>query len=392
MLASLNKVNLSIHSGKAGLGLYIHLPYCPSRCPYCDFNAKAYDHGEARRLLAGLAVHLERLAPLAQGRALDTVYFGGGTPAMLPAAALAGLLRQARELIGLTPRAEVSLEANPGALSRGKLAALRAAGFNRLSLGAQSFDPELLRAMGRRHTPEDTRRAVAHARQAGFGEVNLDLIYGLPGQSEAQAAADIAAALDLRLEHLSLYELTLAPETPFGRQYRPGQAPLPGDQALAAMEAHALAALEDAGLTRYEVSNFARPGFECRHNQSTWAGGDYLALGPGAHGHLAGVRWAWLADAGAYCDALEQGEEPYAFREELSREQRALELIMLGLRTVRGVELAPLAALLGGDPRRAYPAALAELRQRGWAVIKQGRIVPTARGLAMADAAAALFA
>ena len=157
------------------------------------------------------------------------------------------------------------------------------------------------------------------------------------------------------------------------------------------MEAQALAALEAAGLERYEVSNFARPGRECRHNQATWAGGDYLALGPGAHGHLSGVRWAWLADPAAYCDAVERGEEPYAFREELSPRQRALELIMLGLRTTHGVELAPLAALLGADPGRVYGPALSELQTRGWAVVRRGRLIPTATGLAMADAAAGLF-
>ncbi|MCF8034055.1 MAG: radical SAM family heme chaperone HemW [Desulfarculaceae bacterium] len=377
---------------RSGLGLYLHLPYCPARCPYCDFNAKRYDHGEARRLLAGLAVHLERIVPLAQGRPLDTVYFGGGTPAMLPATELAALLARMRGLMGFTPRAEISLEANPGALSRGKLAALRSAGFNRLSLGAQSFDPGLLKAIGRGHTPDDTRRAAAQARQVGFGDLNLDLIHGLPGQSPAQAAADIAAALELEPKHLSLYELTLAPGTPFGRQYRPGQPPLPGDDEMAAMEQHALAALEAAGLERYEVSNFARPGMECRHNQNTWAGGDYLSLGPGAHGHLSGVRWAWLSDPAEYCDAMERGEEPHAFREELSREQRALELIMLGLRTTHGVELAPLAALLGTDPRRMYGPAMAQLQARGWALVRQGRLIPTPAGLAMADAAAALFA
>ena len=374
------------------LGLYIHLPYCPGRCPYCDFNAKKYDHREARRLLAGLAFHLERLAPLAAGRPLATLYVGGGTPAMLPAAHLAGLLRQARELIGLAPGAEVSLEANPGALSTVKLSYLRRAGFNRLSLGAQSFDPGLLAVMGRRHSPYDTMRAVKAARQAGFANLNLDLIHGLPGQNEAQAQADIKAALELKPEHLSLYELTLAPGTPFGRRYTPGRPPLPSDDEIAAREERALALLEAAGLKRYEVSNFARPGYECRHNQSTWAGGDYLALGPGAHGHLAGVRWAWEADPTAYAAAVETGQEPYAFREELTREQRALELIMLGLRTTQGVELALLAEVLGADPSQAYAPALAELEARGWADLGPDRLVPTPRGLAMADAAAALFA
>ncbi len=375
-----------------GLGLYLHLPFCPARCPYCDFNAKTYDHGEARRLLAGLAVHLERLAPRAGGRRLATVYFGGGTPAMLPAAALAQLLKQIQDRLGLEPDAEISLEANPGALSPAKLAMLRRAGFNRLSLGAQSFTPELLRVLGRRHSPLATFRAVQAARAAGFVNLNLDLIYGLPGQSLAQAERDLAAALELEPQHLSLYELTLAAETPFGRRYRAGEPPLPDDDEMLAMEENALARLEAAGLKRYEVSNFARPGQECRHNQATWRGGDYLALGPGAHGHLAGVRWAYVADPTQYCQAVQAGEEPLAMREELTPEQRALELILLGLRTARGVELTALAALLGDDPRQVYAEALAELEGRGWAHVRGHRLVPTPAGLAMADAAAALFA
>lgn len=375
-----------------GLGLYLHLPFCPSRCPYCDFNAKTYDHGEARRLLAGLAVHVERIAPRAQGRRLSTVYFGGGTPSMLPAAALASLLSQIKEMVGLEPWAEVSLEANPGALSPAKLAAMRQAGFNRLSLGAQSFSPELLRALGRRHTPQATAKAVEAARRAGFVNLNLDLIYGLPGQSAALAAADLMAALELEPEHLSLYELTLSPDTPFGQRFRPGVAPLPSDDEIVDMEQAAKELLEAAGIKRYEVSNYARPGYECRHNQATWQGGDYLSLGPGAHGHLAGVRWAYVSDPAEYCRMVEAGEEPLAMREELSREQRALELILLGLRTVRGVELASLAVLRGADPRRVYAGPLEELRRRGWGLIARGRIIPTEAGLAMADAAAGLFA
>ena len=375
-----------------GLGLYLHLPFCPARCPYCDFNAKTYDHGEARRLLAGLAVHLERLAPNAQGRRLSTVYLGGGTPAMLPAAALASLLSQIKDEVGLEPEAEVSMEANPGALSTIKLAHLRQAGFNRLSLGAQSFNSELLTTMGRRHTPYNTYRSVKAARSAGFTNLNLDLIYGLPGQSVDMAAADLVAALELEPDHLSLYELTLSPQTPFGRRYRPGEPPLPNDERLVEMEQNAKALLEDAGLMRYEVSNYAKPGFECRHNQATWQGGDYLALGPGAHGHLAGVRWAYVADPNEYCRMVDQGEEPLAMREELSGEQRALEIILLGLRTVRGVELNSLAELRGADPRRIYAGPLAELRRRGWGSMAKGRIFPTESGLNMADAAAALFA
>lgn len=375
----------------SGLGLYLHLPFCPARCPYCDFTAQRYNPGQARRLLAGLASHLEMILPQAGGRTLATVYFGGGTPSMLPARHLAELLAALGKSPGIRAGAEISMEANPGTLSLAKLKILRAAGFDRLSIGAQSFDPDMLKALGRLHGPDDTRRAVDRARSAGFANINLDLIHALPGQTPEMAAADVRAALELAPEHLSLYELTLSPDTPFGQRYAKGRSPLPQEDQAADMEDKALELIEAAGIKRYEVSNFARPGYECRHNQSTWRGGDYLALGPGAHGHLAGVRWAFVGEVDGYCAALEQGRQPYLFREELTPEQRALELIMLGLRTSEGVDLKTLARLLSRNPLRHYAGAIGQLESQGWARLAEERLIPTALGLRMADAAAALF-
>ena len=208
----------------------------------------------------------------------------------------------------------------------------------------------------------------------------------------ASAQADLEAALALEPDHVSYYELTLAPETPFGQRHRKGQPPLPGEDAVLAMEDQALALLETAGLKRYEVSNYARPGRECRHNQDTWRGGDYLALGPGAHAHLNGVRWAYLSDVAAYLDAVEAGGEPLAMREELSGRQRALELMLLGLRTVEGVDLAAVARLWPGSRGPEWTGARERLVRRGWAVLDGGWLRPTALGLRLADAAAALFA
>ncbi len=373
------------------LGLYVHLPFCPSRCPYCDFNARPFAPAQAQALIPALLKHLELAAPLAAGRALDHLYLGGGTPSLWPVKELARLLQAAGAQLGYNPGAEITLEANPGALSPRKLELLLAAGVNRVSLGAQSFDPALLALLGRRHWPDHTRRAVAAARRAGLTNLSLDLIYGLPGQSLAQASSDIAAALDLEPEHLSLYELTLGPGTPFARRYVKHQPPLPSEDEVLAMEEAALTMLEAAGLARYEVSNFSRPRRQCRHNQSTWRGGDYLALGPGAHGHLAGRRWAWRADIGEYLQALAIGEQPLDFQEYLTPAQRALELVMLGLRTVEGVDLERLAQLLGEDPSRIFAAALTSLQARGWASLDGGFLRPTPRGLRLADAAAALF-
>ena len=376
----------------APLGLYIHLPFCPSRCPYCDFFAKPFDPVEARLVFPAILKHVELLGPVAAGRELDTIYLGGGTPSMWPAAHIARLLKAVRQNLALGAQAEVSLEANPGTLSRQKLQLLRQCGINRLSLGAQSLSPRLLKTLGRRHSAQDIKRAVTQAREAGFNNLNLDIIYALPFQNPGQAKDDIKAALELGPDHLSLYELTLAPETPFGRSFQSGCNPLPSDDEVQAMENAALALIDQAGLRRYEVSNFARPGFECRHNQSTWQGGDYLALGPGAHGHMAGQRWGLTQDINAYGHAIRQGRQPYGFFERLTREQQALERVMLGLRTIRGVELAGLADLLKDDPLKVYQRPIARLRELKWASLGQTHLSPTPLGLAMADAAAALFA
>jgi oxygen-independent coproporphyrinogen-3 oxidase len=374
------------------LGLYIHLPFCASRCPYCDFYALLWRPGPARGLLKAMHKHLERITPQAEGRLLASLYLGGGTPSMWPARDLAGLTEAVQRFIGLEPKAEISLEANPGTLSAAKLKALRSAGVNRLSLGAQSFDQGLLAALGRRHSPAQTVRAFGQAREAGFGNISLDLIQGLPGQSVDLAARDVVQALDLEPEHLSLYELTLSPETIFGQRYAKGQAPLPSEDEMADMEERSLELIQAAGLKRYEVSNFARPGSECRHNHATWCGSDYLALGPGAHGHLEGTRWAWLADAEAYTRAVERGDEPLAFREELPPKSRGLELFMLGLRTPEGVDLAAIDGLVDGRLELIWSRALDEIQDKGWARLEGKRLIPTQQGLSMADAAAALFA
>lgn len=376
----------------AGLGLYVHLPFCPGRCPYCDFFAQPFDAAAAQALARAMLDHLPAVAEMADGRRLATVYVGGGTPSMWPVRFLGGLLEAVERTIGLEANPEISLEANPGTLGPAKLRLIAASGVNRLSLGAQSFQPALLQALGRRHGPEQTIRVVEQARRAGLENLSVDLIYGLPGQDAALAVADVEAAIALEPDHLSLYELTLGPQTPFGRHYVKGRPPLPDEDALAAMEAALLKRLAATPLQRYEVSNFARPGRQCRHNQDTWRGHDYLALGPGAHGHLAGRRFAFHADVGRYVAEVAAGRQPLAFEEALTADQRALELFMLGLRAVEGVDLTAVARLLGADPAGRHGPALAEVVKRGWATARGKRLRPTPAGLAMADAAAALFA
>ena len=270
------------------LGLYVHLPWCARKCPYCDFNSHAPRSVPpyavyVDALLADLDAERRECADALQGRAVHSVFFGGGTPSLFPPEQIARLLAGIRARLVLAADAEITLEANPGAVEHGSFAALRAAGINRLSLGAQSFDDARLAALGRIHRSDETRAAFAEARAAGFANINLDLMYALPGQDLAGALADLDAALALAPEHLSHYQLTLEPGTPFARTPPPA---LPDADAAWAMQEACQARLAQAGYAQYEVSAYARDGQQARHNLLYWTFGDYLGIGAGAHGKL----------------------------------------------------------------------------------------------------------
>jgi oxygen-independent coproporphyrinogen-3 oxidase len=265
------------------LGVYVHLPWCVRKCPYCDFNSHEL-RGEApfAAYVDALLEDLRQDLPLVEGRTVHTVFFGGGTPSLCPPEQVARFLDGLARCLPVAADAEVTLEANPGAVERGRFSELAAAGVNRISLGVQSFQPALLRAIGRIHDDREALAAIAELAAAGIDNFNIDLMYGLPGQSVSDAAADLRRALEAAPAHLSLYQLTLEPGTPFFR--RPP--PLPDEEACWAMEQEAAGLLETAGFRRYEVSAWARPGDACRHNMNYWLFGDYLGLGAGAHGKL----------------------------------------------------------------------------------------------------------
>ncbi len=263
--------------------LYVHLPWCPRKCPYCDFNShgikdaipeRAYRHA----LLADLELDL----PLLGQRPVEAIFFGGGTPSLLSAAFYDQLLREIGERLSLNPAAEVTLEANPGALESRSLAAYGEAGINRLSLGAQSFSDRALARIGRIHSAWEVAYSFRAARAAGFTNINLDLMFGLPQQTLGEAQADIQQALARNPEHISHYPLTLEPGTPFGEQ----PPPLPAEELVWEMQQVGLEQLSSAGYTQYEISNFARRGWRCAHNLNYWHFGDYLGIGAGAHGKL----------------------------------------------------------------------------------------------------------
>jgi putative oxygen-independent coproporphyrinogen III oxidase len=265
------------------LALYVHLPWCVRKCPYCDFNShEQRGHLPERAYVDALLQDLEEQLPRVWGRRLESIFIGGGTPSLFSPGAIDGLLAGLRARLPWRPDLEVTLEANPGTAERGFFRGYREAGVNRLSLGIQSFDPELLRRIGRIHDDADARAAIEQARSAGFHEVNLDLMFGLPGQSLEQGLSDLQTAIAAGPSHISWYQLTLEPNTLFAA--RPPV--LPEDDLIDELFARGQSILEHAGYTRYEISAYARAGSECRHNRNYWEFGDYLGLGAGAHGKL----------------------------------------------------------------------------------------------------------
>jgi oxygen-independent coproporphyrinogen-3 oxidase len=264
------------------LGLYVHFPWCVRKCPYCDFNSHTL-HGTLPEAdyLEALVKDLAAQRQAAQGRRIDSIFLGGGTPSLISPRAIGTLIESIRALVPLGEDAEITLEANPGTIERGRFSEYRAAGINRVSLGAQSFAAAQLERLGRIHSPEDTHRAVEELHAAGLGNFNLDLMYALPGQDLAGALEDLETAIALAPAHLSHYQLTLEPGTVFGAL---PPADLPAEDTSALMMEHCQARLAEAGYAHYEISAYARAGAQCRHNLNYWRFGDYLGIGAGAHG------------------------------------------------------------------------------------------------------------
>ena len=354
------------------LGLYIHIPFCKSKCAYCDFYSLARSEDRMDAYVSVLQTSLRVAAPQAAGCTVDTIYFGGGTPSFLGAARLRAVLETALDSYAVAPEAEITFEANPeSARDVAALRTLRGAGFNRVSLGMQSADEQELRAVGRIHTARDTAEAVEAARKAGFDNLSLDLIYGLPSQTRERWRENLAAAVALTPEHLSCYGLKVEPGTPL--YARRGSAALPDDDAQADMYLDAVEYLAAHGYAQYEISNFARPGRESRHNLKYWTLGEYLGFGPGAHSDFGGRRFAVARDL----DAFLVGKTAYSENAAVTPRERAAERVMLGLRLTRGFaadELAGAETVL----RECAAHGLAEQNGGRWRLTPQGFLVSNA--------------
>ncbi|MGB5581931.1 MAG: radical SAM family heme chaperone HemW [Woeseia sp.] len=366
------------------LALYLHLPWCVKKCPYCDFNSHTAGPKPPRdRYVEALCRDLESQASRADGRPLISVFLGGGTPSLFSGDEIGAVLNAVRANYQLAPDVEITMEANPGTVERHNLAGYREAGVNRLSLGAQSFDATTLKALGRIHGPDEIVAAVHDARAAGFANFNLDLMFALPGQDLGMAAADLDKALALQPAHLSLYQLTLEPNTVF---YRQPPAGLPDDELAWDMQEQAFQRLGAAGFARYEISAFAADGASCRHNLNYWTYGDYLAAGAGAHGKLTDAegrvsRYRKIAHPRAYIEqqlGVALSETPTEF---VAEEDRLFEFMLNALRLPAGFSESLFEARTGLSAERLRPR-LAALADRGLLTSGEaGNWRPSALGL-----------
>ena len=366
------------------LGIYVHIPFCRSKCDYCDFYSLAGQEREMDRYQKALLAHMRETAPLAQGIPVDTIYFGGGTPSFYGAKRIRELLTHLHKLFQVEKDAEITVECNPDSVDLRELKILRKAGVNRISLGMQSADAGELQRIHRIHTPRQTDQAAEWVRKLKFPSLSLDLIYGLPGQTMDSWRATVEHALSLLPQHLSCYGLKVEEGTPLARRVEEGEV-LPDDDQQADLYLWTVGRLERAGLPQYEISNFAKPGYESRHNLRYWLTQPYIGFGPGAHSDFGGRRYSFVRDLEGYIRGVLEGGDIIDASELIPQRERCGEYLMLRLRTTRGVD-----AL---EYRNAYfmdfaplEARLRKFAAQGWAEqTPEGRWRFTPRGFLVSN-------
>jgi oxygen-independent coproporphyrinogen-3 oxidase len=368
---------------RTGPGLYLHVPFCKTKCPYCDFTS-----GTSLSSIPDWleAIKEETLLYRDRFSRFDSLYIGGGTPSLLSERDLSDLVRSMRSNFSISGDAEFTMEVNPDDVTTDQVSVLRDLGVNRISLGVQSFDEPDLRFLKRRHTADQAMKALDFCKTAGFARIGLDLMYGLAGQTQTSWMKTLEQAVSFNPEHISCYQLTLHENTPFWDLQAKGEITSPGEEKESDLFMLTSSFLKKQGYLHYEVSNFAR-GEEnlCRHNLKYWRSAPYLGLGPSAHSYQEGVRWWNLRDIEGYCRALDQGKSPVAGSETLTPEQVYLETILLGFRTRDGVDR----ELFSG--RDGAEEVLRHLRQAGLVQTAEGKVVPTVKGFLVADSLPLLF-
>lgn len=374
-------------TSKTEAGLYIHVPFCESKCPYCDFNSVVVgDPTEPERYLTAVRHELALRWESELGCQLaSTVYVGGGTPTVLDGHQLADLIAACRQCAQAD--AELTIEANPGTLDEGKLSATRLAGVNRLSLGIQSLDSSVLRTLGRIHSVRQARESYFSARQAGFNNIGVDLIFGIPGQEMEQWERTIREIVSWVPEHISTYSLTIEEGTEYwDRAHRGTMTPV-ADEVAAEMLERCMDVLTEAGYEHYEISNFALPGLRCRHNQLYWQDGDYLGLGAGAHSSIGGRRTWNEPEPAKYTALIEKRGSAVVGEENLPPRRRMGETLLLGLRMADGVDLAAVGRRYQSDVEEVFGEALSKLEEQGLMRREGSRVQLTRRGLMLANEA-----
>jgi oxygen-independent coproporphyrinogen III oxidase len=364
-------------------GIYFHIPFCKQACHYCDFHFSTNQSLRAE-MVAGLKTELVLQQHYLRGEQVETIYFGGGTPSLLSADEIGSIMETVHNLFPVVTEAEVTLESNPDDLSATKLAGFRACGINRLSIGIQSFEDDVLRFLNRAHNSSDAREVVSRSRNAGFGNISIDLIYSIPGQSQEAWLRNINTAMALNPDHISAYNLTIEPQTVFGNWSHKGKlTPVIDDVAANQLEA-LVKILADAGYQQYEVSNFSRPGFESRHNSSYWQRKPYLGIGPSAHSYNKESRQYNVRNNHTYVKALSSGVIPFEI-ETLSRNDHVNEYLLTTLRTIWGADLLVLKNDYGYDLIADQKNYVENLIDSGMAVIETNVLKLTQKGKMMAD-------
>lgn len=365
-------------------GLYIHIPFCKRKCRYCDFVSFS-GASDFSPYLEALKDEIRMLAPMMKERIFDSVFIGGGTPSYLPEGAVGSILSHVRSSFCITPDAEITIESNPDSVTASKLSEYLSAGINRLSIGLQSADDGVLASIGRVHDLKQFLSAVDLARTAGFSNINVDIMHGLPGQSCGSYLDTIALLARLKIEHVSSYALILEEGTPLNSDVTDGLLELPDADDVADMEDAGFEMLNELGYRRYEISNFAVPGFECRHNLNYWNNGEYLGLGLNAHSAMRlKDRWMRWANKDALSDYIRDCAEsklPVAFSDEISRDEEMFETIMVGLRKIDGIDRNAFKNRFGIDPVEHYASAVSEAELEGNMLVSDDAIRLTKRGL-----------
>jgi len=369
--------------------LYLHIPFCLQKCHYCSFFSLAGGENLQTDYVQAIKAQIRQVAgqEISTGYLLQTIFFGGGTPTMLPADILADILRNCLAAFPCAEKKglEISIEANPATTDENGLRILRHAGFNRLSIGVQSFNDRELKVLGRPHTALDAIHTFRNARQAGFSNISLDLMYGLPGQQVDHWRQSLEQALVLAPEHLSLYELTIEEDTPFAAQIARGLLQMPLEEEILAIMDTTREMARQSGFERYEISNYARPGFQCRHNINYWHNRSYIGLGPGAVCCLDDRRYVTIRDIQQFSERVSAEQAVWKEEDSLNREERFRETVIMGLRMLQGISINDINRRFGINIITYYGQVLSSLIDQHLLVITRGRLHLTSRGLLLAN-------